>query len=234
MIDLQKFKNRQTIRELFNAIADRYDFINTVLSFGRDKAWRRSLLRYLPKRRGLKVVDLATGTGEQIRALKKDGRIENMIGIDISEKMLELARKKLQHSMPPVHLLLGNALRIPLEDASCDVVTMTFGLRNTSDAAKCLSEMRRILKPGGVSLIVEFSLPALWLRPFHLFYLRHALPQVGAFLSKNREAYRYLNLSIEEFFQPRELSDLLMKAGFKEVRLHSKTGGIVTVYEAMT
>jgi demethylmenaquinone methyltransferase/2-methoxy-6-polyprenyl-1,4-benzoquinol methylase len=216
---------------MFNRIAARYDKINRILSFGLDLSWRKKINQFLPLQSNLTVVDVATGTGDQILALAKNSKIDHFIGFDISEKMLQVGLEKVKNLKKPVSLQLGSGLDIPIDDNFCDATTLSFGIRNMTDPSLALKELYRILKPGGRAIVLEFSLPKnSFIQRCYLLYLRHILPSVGLFLSKDKEAYSYLNQSIEDFCKNSPLDILMEKAGFHTIRVKPLTFGIVSVF----
>jgi demethylmenaquinone methyltransferase/2-methoxy-6-polyprenyl-1,4-benzoquinol methylase len=220
---------------MFDRIAPRYDLLNRLLSFGRDVAWRKQVSRYLPNRPELAVLDLATGTGDLLISLyKESGRVTSGVGMDLAEKMLELARKKIaaKNLDNILSVALGDAKQIPSAENSFDVVTIAFGIRNVDPVEKALSEMYRILKPGGRALILEFSLPENFLmRRLYLLYFRYVLPAVGAVISGDSYAYRYLNRTVETFPYGEDFCRLMKLAGFNDVKAHRLTFGVATIYE---
>lgn len=219
---------------MFDRIAPRYDSLNRLLSLGRDRAWRRRMKRYLPEQSGLRVLDLATGTADQLLCLADDPRVVSGIGMDRAVKMLDIGRAKIKRRKVDRSLSLkeGDAVSIPAEDASADVVTMTFGIRNVLSVTEALSEMRRVLKPGGRALILEFSMPEnTVVRWWYLLYLRHIIPRVGSVLSGDVEAYRYLNKTVEKFPYGAAFCEMMYDAGFQSVQAHPLTLGVVTMYQ---
>ncbi len=219
---------------MFDRIAPRYDSLNRLLSLGRDRAWRRRMKRYLPEQSGLRVLDLATGTADQLLCLADDPRVVSGIGMDRAVKMLDIGRAKIKQRGLDRSLTLkeGDAVSIPAEDASADVVTMTFGIRNVLSVTEALSEMRRVLKPGGRALILEFSMPEnTVVRWWYLLYLRHIIPRVGSVLSGDVEAYRYLNKTVEKFPYGAAFCEMMYDAGFQSVQAHPLTLGVVTMYQ---
>ena len=222
------------VPRMFDRIAFRYDTLNRLLSLGLDLRWRRRVARHLGPGPGQRLLDLATGTGDQILAvLGACDRVHEAVGIDLAEDMLRRGREKIARTpwRDRVRLKTGDACRIPEPDAAFDAVTMAFGIRNVPDVDACLREMARVLKPGGRALVLEFSLPRnRLLRAAHLFYLRHVLPRVGGWLSGDREAYRYLNRTIEAFPYGRAFCQRMHRAGFMAVTAHPFSGGIVTLY----
>ncbi len=219
---------------MFDRIAPRYDFLNRALSARFDVSWRRRMEKYLPQRPSLDVLDLATGTGDQIIFLaERVPAIRSGVGIDLAEKMLEIGRGKIAAKglSGRVDLRTGDALKVPCSDASFDATTMSFGIRNVLDVDLCLREMLRVLRPGGRSMILECSVPS-WqpLRALYLFYFRHILPRLAGLISGDGSAYRYLNQTVETFPQGEAFCALMEKAGFKNVTCHRLTGGIASLY----
>jgi len=226
--------SRYQVWKMFDHIAGRYDLLNHLLSGNRDKAWRKKMTGLLPEGDRLRLLDLATGTADQLLALYDSGRAAGGVGIDMAEKMLAIGRDKIEARglSDCLDLQTGNAEEIPFGSDSFDAVSISFGIRNMTDVAGTLSEMRRILKPGGRALILEFSLPASWLmRKLYLFYFRHILPRLGAVISGDRSAYRYLNETVETFPYGEAFCRLMTEAGFHSVVAHPLTFGIATIYQ---
>lgn len=225
---------RLCVGEMFDRIAPTYDFLNHLLSLGRDFAWRRRAAGLIGGE-GLKVADLATGTGDLLIALlRQRPDLTGAVGLDISERMLRVFQEKLQKAglADRVGLLCADASATPFSDGTFDVVTMGFGIRNTRDVFSTLREIHRILKPGGKALILEFSLPRNRIvRWCHLEYLRHGIPLIGAVISRDRQAYRYLNESIEAFHPPGEFCDLMRDAGFTRVSSTPLTWGVASIFQ---
>jgi demethylmenaquinone methyltransferase/2-methoxy-6-polyprenyl-1,4-benzoquinol methylase len=230
-----KSVNTNSIGQMFDRIAPAYDILNHLLSFGQDFSWRRRLAETVVKDRKLRVLDLATGTGDvMISLLDRNPNITEAVGLDISEKMLALClqkiiRRKLSDRIKLIHAnMAGNGLN----DESFDVVTMGFGIRNTPDAFKTLTEIHRLLKEGGTALILEFSMPAnRILKGFYLFYLRFFVPLLGRLLSGDNHAYRYLDTSIENFHRPDDFRRLMQKAGFSDISAKPLTFGVACLYQ---
>ena len=225
-----------SVRRIFDSIAPYYVLLNHILSFGLDFSWRRKLARTVNKEKKLQLLDLATGTGDLlISLLKRNHNITNAVGLDISENMLTLCRKKIiKHKYRDrVTLILADAADTGLFDESFDVVTMGFGIRNTHDASKTLREIHRLLKQDGMVSILEFSIPCnRIIRKFYLLYLRNFVPMLGRLLSRDKNAYRYLNTSIENFYSIEDFSSLMSKAGFSDISATPLTFGIVCIYKA--
>lgn len=219
---------------MFDRIAGRYDLLNHLLSGNRDRAWRRKMVRLLPEDGNLRILDLATGTGDQLLALYDSGRVESGTGIDMAEKMLAIGRDKIEARglSDRLDLQSGNAEKLAFEADKFDAVSISFGIRNMTDVPVTLAEMYRVLKPGGRALILEFSLPTNPLmRKFYLFYFRHVLPRLGAVISGDRAAYRYLNQTVETFPYGEAFCRLMTEAGFKNVAANRLTFGIASIYQ---
>ena len=226
--------SRNEIWKMFDEISPTYDLLNHILSFGADIYWRRKLIKYLPSSKDVKLLDLATGTGDQlITIIKKAKQVKSALGIDMSEEMIRIGTRKIidKPFAHQVTFMVGDATDIALRDASVDCVTMSFGIRNVIDVEKCLNECHRILTPSGKILILEFSTPTnRFLKTLHFFYLRHILPVIGGIISKKRGAYRYLNKTIETFPSGALFCGLLQKAGFIQLKAIPLTFGVVTLY----
>ena len=220
---------------MFDRIAPTYDLLNHLLSLGRDYAWRRQVTRQLAGREPLHLLDLATGTGDLlISLLRRCPAIGKATGLDISERMLERCREKLQARglAQRVELVCADASATPFPEGTFDVATMAFGIRNTANAAVTLAEIHRILKPAGVAMILEFSLPRnRAVRWCYLKYLRSVVPAIGAAVSGDKHAYRYLDESIEGFHQPEAFSSLMRQTGFREVSVIPLACGVASIYK---
>jgi len=225
--------SRHEIWKMFDRISPTYDRINKILSFGMDKNWRKEVIRHLPLREHLRLLDLATGTADQlITLLESKASIDSAVGIDLSSEMLQLGAKKIEAKpyRSRIQLLRADAEKIPFNDASFDAATFSFGIRNVSDPLISLNEIYRVLKTKGRCLILEFSLPPVWIRGFYLFYLRRLLPKIGGLISKQPAAYRYLNETIETFPSGKDFLALMEQASFQKVKAHRMAFGGVTLY----
>lgn len=209
---------------LFNQIAHRYDLLNRLLSFGLDQSWRRKVLEFLPERQNLNALDVATGTADLAIMMAHHSRnVTNITGIDIATQMLRIGSNKVETAgfSGLIELQTGDAHTLAFAENTFDVVTVAFGLRNMPHRDKALSEMKRVLKPGGRLIILEFSMPENpIIRACYLLYFRYILPRIGGFISGDYEAYRYLNKSVENF----DASDL------KDMQAHPLCFGIATLY----
>ena len=217
--------------KIFDQIYSTYDRVNSLLSMGIDKRWRRELAARLPSGQ-LELLDLATGTGAQLFSLMTlSTNITTATGIDLSEQMLKVAREKAGPFADRAKFLHADALSLPFKAETFDCATISFGIRNVAEVSVCMKEVYRVLKRKGRFLILEFSLPTNpVVKPLYLLYLRHLLPTIGGLLSKNLPAYRYLNQTIESFPYGKAFCDLLEEASFCRVTATPLTYGIATLY----
>jgi demethylmenaquinone methyltransferase/2-methoxy-6-polyprenyl-1,4-benzoquinol methylase len=224
-------KSGAAISGMFSSIAGRYDFLNHVLSANWDRRWRRIAARSLNGRHR-RVLDLATGTGDLAIAIGTEGR--TVAGADFCLDMLAVAREKTaKPGSRRVALSAADALALPFGDASFDAVTVGFGVRNFADLPRGLSEIRRVLRPGGKLLILEFSQPrGLW-GAMYRSYAGRVLPRIGKLLSGSRPAYEYLSRSAREWPARDEFSAALERSGFSDVSARSLALGVVALHEAV-
>lgn len=220
---------------MFGRIARRYDLANRVLSGGIDIYWRSRLVGAVRETRPADVLDLATGSGDVAFALARGlPSGVRIVGMDFCAPMIEEAEAKKAAragAYPGVAFSQGDGLALPLADASFGAVTIAFGIRNMADRARCLSEMRRVLRPGGTLFILEFSKPWAWLRPLYDFYLGRVMPAVAGAVTGDRSAYEYLCGSIAAFPDRDALSAEIRAAGFSDVRASPMTTGIVALHQ---
>jgi demethylmenaquinone methyltransferase/2-methoxy-6-polyprenyl-1,4-benzoquinol methylase len=222
---------------MFDAIARRYDTLNHLLSVGLDRRWRRRAIRELALTGRERVLDLCTGTGDLAIAAVTGpgGRARDVVGIDFAGEMLRRARAKIDEAglSARVRLVRGDATAVPLPDASMEAAMVAFGIRNVLDPARACAEMRRVLRPDGRLVILEFGAPRIpGIRSLYLAYFRYLLPIIGRAFSRHREAYSYLPASVIEFPVGAAFARILETAGFAGVRYHSLTFGIVYLYLA--
>jgi len=221
---------------MFGSIAGRYDLANRVLSGGIDIYWRGRLVSAVHGANPNDVLDLATGSGDVAfalsRALPAGSRI---IGMDFCAPMLAQAEAK-RSARPPgpakIEFRQGDALDLPLQGGSFDAVTIAFGLRNMADRARCLSEIRRVLRPGGRLFVLEFSQPWRWVRPAYAFHLARIVPPLAGLITGERGAYEYLRDSIGAFPGLGALSAEILGAGFSQVSASAMTAGIAALHVA--
>ena len=234
MNDADRIKERKRrIREMFNAIAGRYDLLNHLLSGGVDIYWRRRALNEVRHPRPRQVLDLATGTGDFALAAGRLGPCR-VFGVDVSMSMLRLGAAKVgrRPQAGSVILLAGDAEELPFVRDSFDLVTGAFGVRNFGHIPTGMKEAWRVLKPGGEILVLDFSEPALPLfKQAYRFYFKRVLPLLGGLVSGNRQAYSYLPQSVDTFPQGPDFVRLLEGAGFVETRTTPLTLGISAIYQ---
>jgi demethylmenaquinone methyltransferase/2-methoxy-6-polyprenyl-1,4-benzoquinol methylase len=218
-------KDPDDVSKMFDGVANRYDFLNDLLSLGRTKAWRRIVTSIIGPKSGMKILDIAAGTGSSTRPLVDGGA--DVIALDFSKGMIEIGKKKHRD----IKFVQGDALNIPFEDNSFDVTTISFGLRNTSNVNLALKDALRVTKPGGRIVIAEFSHPTSFLfRKIYLNYLMKALPVISKKISKNPDAYVYLAESIRAWPNQDGLASKMRDAGWKTVAWQDLTFGIVAVH----
>ena len=228
-------KRPQDVAAMFDQIAERYDLLNDVLSFGQDRWWRRVVAATVAARPGERVLDLAAGTGTSSRTFTAAGAF--CIACDFSFGMLRVgARKAADGQLPgagPVRFVAGDALGLPFADGAFDAVTISFGLRNVADPAAALAEMLRVTRPGGRLVVCEFAhLQPPALDAFYERYLAAALPAVAKRLSPASEAYAYLAESIKDWPRQEELARRMGDAGWTAIRWRNLTLGVVAVHAA--
>jgi demethylmenaquinone methyltransferase/2-methoxy-6-polyprenyl-1,4-benzoquinol methylase len=227
---------KEQVARMFDGISGRYDLLNRLLSMGIDTHWRRVALRML-RERGIpgRVLDVATGTADLALALAADLPQAEVIGVDISEGMLEVGRQKVvrngQH--PRVRLDQADAENLPFEDGSFDAVTVAFGVRNFENLDKGLGELQRVLRPGGHLMVLEFSRPTSPLvKGLMNLYSRSLMPALGGWLSKDRAAYAYLPASVQVFPEGDAFEERLQRAGLQPLGQRRLSMGISSVYIA--
>jgi demethylmenaquinone methyltransferase / 2-methoxy-6-polyprenyl-1,4-benzoquinol methylase len=227
---------KDSVQKMFDDISPKYDFLNHFLSLGIDFIWRRKLVSMLSVAQPSRILDVATGTGD-VAILLARLNPEQITGIDISEKMLDLARKKVTEKglQKIISFKQSDAERIPFSDGSFDAVTVAFGVRNYEDLCKGLSEMKRVLRPGGMMLILEFSHPsATPLKQFYRFYSRFVIPFIGKLISSHSNAYRYLPESVAAFSSGIDFLRILSDLGLINCQQETLSFGIASIYSCQT
>ena len=229
--DKQEGKKEQ-VADMFNNISKRYDLLNHVLSLGIDITWRKKAIKMLKKDQPKLILDIATGTGDfAIEALALNP--DKVIGVDISEGMLAEGRKKLNKRKldDRIELQLGDSEKLLFEENKFDAVIVSFGVRNFETLEKGLADMYRVLKPGGKTVIVEFSKPKKFpLKQAYNVYFKYILPQIGKVVSKDNAAYTYLPESVQAFPDGEDFLRILEKVGFKNTTCKLLTFGISSIY----
>ncbi len=221
------------VKDLFAAIARRYDLINDLQSFGLHRYWKRRLLKLAAARSGERALDLCCGTGDVAFALAREGL--EVTGLDFSEEMLAVARERLAKTAAspasrPIQFLRGDAQQIPFPDASFDVVTISYGLRNLADMTRGLSEMLRVTRPGGRVLVLDFGKPdnAVW-RAIYFGYLRWFVPLLGRFFCGDPETHAYILESLLHYAAQRGVAAKMRELGFADTRVLNLMGGIMSI-----
>lgn len=218
---------------MFDQIAFRYDFLNRFLSAGIDVGWRKKAISQLKKLQPQQILDVATGTGDVAILAEKMLKPAKIIGIDISDGMLEIGRQKIAKLglQNKIELITGDSETIGFADHSFDAVTVAFGVRNFQNLEKGLAEMSRVLRPGGKLVVLEFSRPKnLVFKAVYNLYMNTIAPGFGKLIAKNKDAYQYLNDSVQRFPEGEEFISILKKAGYKTTSRIPLTFGICTVY----
>ena len=222
------------VRSMFGRIARRYDLMNRLMTLGRDRSWRRYTIQQLDSGLESKIVlDVATGTGDMALELLRHNPAAQVVGLDFTPEMLALAQQKAGPSAPGLTWVVGDALRLPLADASFDGVATGFALRNVADIPAAFAEMARVTRPGGRIASLEIARPRLpvfrWL--FGLYFYR-IVPLIGALIGGQRSAYTYLPHSLTGFLTPEEIAAVMRQAGWGQVQYRRLMLGVVTVHAA--
>jgi demethylmenaquinone methyltransferase/2-methoxy-6-polyprenyl-1,4-benzoquinol methylase len=223
----------ERVRGVFNSVADRYDLMNDLMSGGLHRLWKRFTLSQTALRPGQRALDVAGGTGDLAAGLARQvGAAGSVVLSDINREMLERGRDRLldRGLSGNVDFVQADAECLPFADASFDCVTIGFGLRNVTDKAAALASMRRVLRPGGQLLVLEFSQPVSSLRPLYDLYSFRVLPTLGRIIAGDADSYRYLAESIRTFPDQPALADMMREAGLDGCRWHNLTGGVVALH----
>lgn len=232
------FKNstdskKKQVENMFDKIAFRYDFLNRFLSAGIDVGWRKKAIKYLIPLQPKIILDVATGTGDFAITSYTMLQPEKVIGIDISDGMLEIGRQKIIKAgmQNKIELLNGDSEAILYPDNSFDAVTVAFGVRNFENLEKGLSEIKRVLKPGGKFIVLECTQPSLpIIKQLYHFYMRVITPKIGKIIAKNNDAYQYLNDSVLQFPEKENFTHILNQLNYRKAFYKTLTLGICTIY----
>lgn len=226
---------RRYVRRLFATIADRYDFITVALSYGQDRRWKRRLVTLASPGPSTRALDLATGTGDIAFACASRGA--RVVGLDITERMIELAHGKAdgrRAGSPLPQFLVGDMLALPFADASFDVVTTGYGLRNVPDLPRAIAEIHRVLRPGGQLLSLDFNRPAnRLLRSAYLLYLTVVGGTLGWILHRDPDTYRYIPASIRLYPGAAGVADLMRSRGFSAAKYYPVLGGLMAIHHGI-
>ena len=233
----QNESKTEQVEEMFDSIAPAYDFMNTAMTFGLHRYWRDCALKMLDRLPHDSILDVATGTGDVAFRLYERFSPSRLVGIDLSNGMLDIARRKLasmdQKARDTISFKQDNCLQLSMDDKQFDVVTVAYGVRNFERLAQGYTEMLRVLRPGGTLCVIELSVPRNPLiRWAYNIYSRHLIPAIGRLVSGDSRAYSYLPESIAACPQREEMTDLMRQAGFTDCRYRSLTFGTLTIYLA--
>ncbi|MBT8204304.1 MAG: bifunctional demethylmenaquinone methyltransferase/2-methoxy-6-polyprenyl-1,4-benzoquinol methylase UbiE [Eudoraea sp.] len=231
--DSSEGKKKQVTR-MFDTISGEYDRLNRVISFGTDIRWRKRVVSLLTPRKPKRILDIATGTGDLAIALKQTGA-EKIVGLDISPGMLDIGKQKVNALQLDqiIEMVIGDSEQLAFEEASFDAATVAFGVRNFENLKQGLSEIYRVLRPGGTLVVLETSVPARF--PFkqgYYFYSRYLLPVIGRIFSRDRSAYRYLSESAASFPYGEAFNNILKEIGFIGIECKPQTFGVASIYVA--
>ena len=225
---------KEQVAQMFDTISGNYDGLNRVISFGIDIKWRKKVLQLVSDKNPKTVLDIATGTGD-LAILMTETSAEKIIGLDISAGMLDVGRKKIEGKKlsDKIEMILADSENMPFEDNTFDAITVAFGVRNFETLEKGLGEILRVLKPNGIFVILETSVPDK--TPYkqgYKFYSKNILPLIGKLFSKDNSAYQYLSESASVFPYGEALNNILKKIGFIDVVSMPQTFGVATIYSA--
>lgn len=225
---------KEQVAEMFDNIAHSYDALNHVFSLGIDVLWRKKSINMLKEIKPKRLMDVATGTGDfAIEAQRMGLGAEEIVGVDISEGMLDIGRKKVikKGYSDTITLKYGDSENLPFEDNYFDAYAVAFGVRNFENLENGMKDMLRVLRPGGMGLVLEFSKPSSFpFKQLFLFYFKFIMPTIGKLVSKDARAYTYLPESVEAFPQGEKFMTIMKNLGYKDVKQKRLTGGIATIY----
>ena len=225
---------KQEVEAMFDNIAHKYDFLNHFFSLGIDILWRKRAIRMIKKYNPKSILDVATGTGDfALLTAKHYKEVDAITGIDISEGMLEVGRKKIRERelQDKIVFKKADSENLPFEDHSFDAYTVAFGVRNFENLEQGMREMLRVLRPNGVGVVLEFSRPKHFpIKQLFGFYFRFIMPTLGKWVSKDSRAYEYLPESVAQFPSGKDFLDVMERVGYKRVRCIPLSGGIASIY----
>ncbi|MAN27839.1 MULTISPECIES: bifunctional demethylmenaquinone methyltransferase/2-methoxy-6-polyprenyl-1,4-benzoquinol methylase UbiE [Mesonia] len=229
-----KLTKKKQVEQMFDTISENYDGLNRVISFGIDTSWRKKVIQLVTETQPKNALDIATGTGDLAISMAQEG-IPKVVGLDLSEGMLKVGRKKIANSSlaNKLELIQGDSEALPFEEDSFDAITVAFGVRNFETLENGLKEIYRVLKPGGIFVVLETSVPTKF--PFKQGYNIHCkyiLPTIGKIFSKDKVAYKYLSDSAAVFPYGEKFNNILKNIGFINVKDKPQTFGVATIYTA--
>ncbi|TQD37689.1 bifunctional demethylmenaquinone methyltransferase/2-methoxy-6-polyprenyl-1,4-benzoquinol methylase UbiE [Haloflavibacter putidus] len=229
-----KLNKKKQVEKMFDTISENYDGLNRVISFGIDTTWRKKVIKLIAATNPLNALDIATGTGDLAISLAEAG-IDNVTGLDLSEGMLSVGRKKIKEKKleNKITMVQGDSEALPFEENHFDAICVAFGVRNFENLQKGLAEIYRVLKPGGIFVVLETSVPTK--TPFkqgYSLYTKYMLPVIGKIFSKDKVAYQYLSDSAAVFPYGKKFNNILQKIGFTSIENKPQTFGVATIYTA--
>lgn len=225
---------KQQVEQMFDTISGNYDNLNRMISLGTDQGWRKKVLRMVSDTQPETILDIATGTGDLAILLSKSNATK-IVGLDLSAGMLEVGKQKVKALGldNKIEMIQGDSENLPFQDNTFDAITVAFGVRNFENLEKGLTEILRVLKPNGIFVILETSVPTKF--PFkqgYNFYMKTFMPLMGKIFSKDKKAYEYLSESAKNFPYGEKLNAILRKVGFENVKHSPQTMGVATIYSA--
>lgn len=232
----QEGNKTEQVSDMFNNISKTYDMMNHFMTLGIDIIWRKKAIRSLKPIKPQRILDVATGTGDFALESIKILNPEKIIGLDISQGMLDVANEKINKKglQNQFEVVLGDSENLPFEDHSFDAVTVAFGVRNFENLEKGLAEIQRVIRPGGKAVILELSNPTAFpIKQLFHFYFHKFVPALGKLVSKDNRAYKYLPESVAQFPDGEQFAAITAKVGFKETKVRPQTFGFCTIYEAI-
>lgn len=231
---LSRETKREQVEQMFNTVSARYDLLNKVITWGMQKRWYNNVLKLVAKNNPDTILDIATGTADMAILLSKT-RAKYILGVDISQGMLAIAKEKIErlNLQEQIHIEIKDAENMDMPDNFFDVTTVAYGIRNFGNLEKGLAEMLRVTKPGGITVILETSIPSNpLLRSGYRFYVKYVMPGLASLFSTDKCAYTYLSESAIKFPYGNELVEILQKTGFRKIESMPQAYGISTIYRA--
>ena len=222
---IEEDKKVDQVRQVFDSVAEKYDLMNDVLSFGTHRLWKKRCISEAAVKQGMKILDIASGTADLAIEFARRAGADNVVASDINHEMLAIGRRRLQTAGLAAETVEADAENLPFKDDSFDVVTVSFGIRNMTHKDRALKEMLRVLKPGGRLLVLEFSQCQAWLKPFYDFYSFKFMPWLGAKIAGDAPSYKYLVESIRMHPNQQNFALMMREVGFEDVVWHNLTCG---------